>query len=142
VISHHFPKYYECMMIRMTDCFICKKGLTLFIGGFTLENLQDRKITRPEGFTDKDRICPECMKDLEKGRGLEEIKDQKQEPTQWIWTIPIFLGLLGGILAYIALKDHDQNRANDMIIYGILSSIASIVLLFAAYSIILNNSLL
>jgi len=68
------------------------------------------------------------------------MSNSKVEPTPLIWTVPIFLGLLGGILAYIALKDHSQERANDMIIYGIISSIASIVLLFAVYSITLNNS--
>ena len=94
-----------------------------------------------------------CMKDLEKGHNLEIVnlelpkghsldktQDRKEEPTPWILTVPIFLGLLGGILGYIALKDHDQRRANDMIIYGMISSFASTLLLVVSYSIILNNS--
>jgi hypothetical protein len=144
----------------MTECFICNKGIGFLIGGFTIEYLRDKKVTVPEGFTVEDRICTECMKDLEKGRSLEDMKDEareqvgesttsvigikhgKQEPTSWMWTVPIFLGLLGGILGYIALKDYDQGRANDMISYGLLSSVASIVLLFVFYSVTLSKFLM
>ena len=137
----------------MTDCFFCKKGIGFITGGFTSSYLDSKKITIPEGFTDKDRVCMTCMKDLEKGhnlepvnlelpkgRSLDKIQDRKEEPTPWILTVPIFLGLLGGILGYIALKDHDQRRANDMIIYGMISSVTSTLLLAISYSIILNNS--
>ncbi len=53
----------------------------------------------------------------------------KTEPTPWIVVVPIFLGLLGGILGYIALKDHDQEKANDMMAYGIMSFVVSIGLI-------------
>ena len=59
----------------------------------------------------------------------DEVDSKVDEPYGAMWVIPIFLGLLGGILAYIALKDHDQRRANDMMSYGIMSSVVSIALI-------------
>ncbi len=67
----------------------------------------------------------------------EPVKDENHskvdEPYGAMWVIPIFLGLLGGILGYIALKDHDQKRANDMMSYGIYSTVISIVLIIFIY---------
>lgn len=52
--------------------------------------------------------------------------DVKVKPTRLLWLVPIFMGLLGGILMYIAVKDEDQQKANDGILVGILSTIAVI----------------
>lgn len=62
----------------------------------------------------------------------------KVKPTKLIWLVPIFMGLLGGILMYIAVKDEDQQKANDAILAGVLSTIAMIfmyVILFVVLSI-------
>lgn len=55
-------------------------------------------------------------------------ENTKQKPTKLIWTIPIFMGLLGGILMYIAVKDQNQEMANDSILVGFLSTIAWVFL--------------
>ena len=43
--------------------------------------------------------------------------------TKLIYLVPIFMGLLGGILMYIAVKDQNQEMANDGILYSIMSTI-------------------
>lgn len=43
----------------------------------------------------------------------------KVKPTPLLWLIPIFMGLLGGILMYIAVKDEDQEKANNAILIGV-----------------------
>lgn len=50
------------------------------------------------------------------------------KPTKLLWLVPIFMGLLGGILLYIAVKDKDQKKANDSIFVGFLSTLAWICL--------------
>jgi hypothetical protein len=47
------------------------------------------------------------------------------------------MGLLGGILLYIAVKDKDQKQANDGILVGVLSTIGWIflyVIIIGAFS--------
>lgn len=47
-----------------------------------------------------------------------------EKPTRLLWLAPIFMGLLGGILMYIAVKDQSQTKANDAMFISVLSSIA------------------
>ena len=59
------------------------------------------------------------------------------KPTKLLWLVPIFMGLLGGILMYIAVKDEDQGKANDGILVGVLSTIGLIflyVIIIGAFS--------
>jgi hypothetical protein len=44
------------------------------------------------------------------------------------------MGLLGGILMYIAVKDEDQKKANAAILVGFLSTIALIFLYVIIFS--------
>ena len=56
------------------------------------------------------------------------MSENKQKTTKLIWSVPIFMGLLGGILMYIAVKDQNQEMANDSILVGVLSTIAWVFL--------------
>ncbi|HEY4680057.1 MAG TPA: hypothetical protein VIH04_02200 [Nitrosarchaeum sp.] len=61
------------------------------------------------------------------------MSENKQKPPKLIWSIPIFMGLLGGILMYIAVKDQNQEMANDGILVGVLSTIAWVFLYFMLF---------
>jgi len=52
------------------------------------------------------------------------MEKEPEKPTRLLWLVPIFMGLLGGILMYIAVKDQDQEKANDAMLISVLSSIA------------------
>ena len=55
-----------------------------------------------------------------------ETKDQK--PTRLLYLVPITMGILGGVLMYIAVKDQNQEMANDGMFWGVVVTI--IVILF------------
>ena len=61
------------------------------------------------------------------------MSENKKKPEKLIWSIPIFMGLLGGILMYIAVKDQNQEMANDGILVGVLSTIAWVFLYFMLF---------
>jgi hypothetical protein len=50
------------------------------------------------------------------------------------WLLPIFMGWLGGLIAWLVNKDVDPQRARAMLITGIVISVALFVLFFALAS--------
>ena len=48
------------------------------------------------------------------------------------WLLPIFMGWLGGLIAWLVNKDIDPQRARQMLITGIGVSVLLIILVFAA----------
>jgi uncharacterized membrane protein (UPF0136 family) len=62
-----------------------------------------------------------------------------EKPTRAWYLIPLFLGIIGGIIGYFAVKDSDKKMANNLLIEGLVLTvvwvilwIVSIVALFAA----------
>jgi len=71
---------------------------------------------------------------------LNDVSDSNpRKITRLIYLVPIFLGLYGGILMYIAVKDQDQEMANNAILYSIMSTVGWIFLSFMMYVIYWNN---
>jgi len=68
-------------------------------------------------------------------------KGKETTPTGWIWVMPVLLGLLGGILTYIALKDYSQEKANDAIMYSLISTLAIIFLYVVVWVFVLKNTM-
>lgn len=62
----------------------------------------------------------------------------KVKPTPLLWLVPVFMGLLGGILMYIAVKDEDQGKANSAILVGIVSTVTMIII----YGIIIMGAMM
>jgi hypothetical protein len=48
------------------------------------------------------------------------------------WLLPIFMGWLGGLIAWLVNKDIDPQRARQMLITGIGVSVLLVILIFAA----------
>lgn len=63
--------------------------------------------------------------------------ETKVKPTRLLWLVPIFGGLLGGILMYIAVKDEDQRKANYAIVAGVFSTVIMILI----YLLIITRSM-
>jgi hypothetical protein len=55
---------------------------------------------------------------------------QRRVSGAW-WLLPIFMGWLGGLIAWLVNKDVDPQRARSMLITGIAISVAFIILLVA-----------
>ena len=62
--------------------------------------------------------------------------------TKLIYLVPIFMGLLGGILMYIAVKDQNQEMANDGILYSIMSTIGWGFLSFVIFYLLVQSNFL
>ena len=119
----------------MTNCYICKKELGSSIDQYGLSflknTLQQEKLKTQTGMSENDVICYDCAKRAERrlGENIDmNLADIKVKPTPLLWLIPVFMGLLGGILMYIAVKDEDQRKANNAILVGLLSTIGLIFL--------------
>ena len=53
----------------------------------------------------------------------------KEKPTRLLYLVPVFMGLLGGVLMYIAVKDQNQEMANNGMFWGVISFMAQVVIL-------------
>ena len=68
---------------------------------------------------------------------MEENSNVK--PTSLLWLVPVFMGLLGGILLYIAVKDEDQRKANYAMVAGTFSTILMILIYLLIIVIPMNS---
>jgi hypothetical protein len=48
------------------------------------------------------------------------------------WLLPIFMGWLGGLIAWLVNKDVDQAKARAMLLTGIAVSVALVIWVLAA----------
>jgi len=55
------------------------------------------------------------------------------KPTIWWYLVPFFFGLLGGVLAYIAVKDEDKEMAESLLGFGIIMTVINIFISLAIY---------
>ena len=53
----------------------------------------------------------------------------KEKPTRLLYLVPVFMGLLGGVLMYIAVKEQNQEMANNGMFWGVISFMAQVVIL-------------
>lgn len=58
---------------------------------------------------------------------VEETKYRHGADSAW-YLVPFFFGILGGIVAYVGVKDDDPDMADNLLIFGILWTFALIVL--------------
>ena len=78
-------------------------------------------------------ICLSCTNRIDdkfRDKTLVNLADVRLKPTFLLWLVPIFMGLLGGILMYIAVKDQDQAKANNAILVGIIPTVVIIIIYF------------
>jgi len=91
----------------------------------------------PQGNGSDGVVLKKILEELKK---LNDVSDSNpRKITRLIYLVPIFLGLYGGILMYIAVKDQDQEMANNAILYSLMSTVGWIFLSFMMYVIYWNN---
>ena len=53
---------------------------------------------------------------------------QPERPrSSWWYLVPIFLGLIGGIIAYFALRNDDRGKAKNCLFLGIILGVIGII---------------
>jgi len=61
--------------------------------------------------------------------GLRESREEIMEQPSALWyLVPFLFGILGGIVAYIAVKDKDEDMASGLLIFGIIWTVVAFVL--------------
>lgn len=45
---------------------------------------------------------------------------ESTEPTGLWWLVPFLFGIIGGLVAYVGVKDDDDDMANNLLIFGII----------------------
>ena len=51
----------------------------------------------------------------------------EKERSNWWYLVPIFLGLIGGIVAYFALRNDDRRKARNCLFLGIILGVIGII---------------
>ena len=68
-------------------------------------------------------------RDSETARQIANLKEKidsltraryPSEPSLWWWAVPFFFGILGGIIAYVGVKNEDQDMANNLLTFGVV----------------------
>ena len=109
-----------------TFCFVCKKKLSVLNDRAKKKWIQGEGRIPPEGMGDEDVLCIECLELIREGKQPRKDVTEKEKPTSLLYLVPIFMGLLGGILMYIAVKDQNQEMANAGMFVGVFITIIGI----------------
>ena len=48
--------------------------------------------------------------------------------SNWWYLLPIFLGVIGGIIAWVALKSHDGKLAKNSLILGVILNVIGMII--------------
>jgi len=132
------------------SCFLCDKKLGW--DTFGKYALSQEECVIPKGFGDEDEICLDCLESqpkIQEKKVIQREEPKKPNPTrqprellpsnpsQMIWLLPIFLGLIGGLFMYILLQNEDKDRAKTGLSVGIVSSVGSGILLLVIWDLML-----
>lgn len=109
-----------------TFCFVCKKKLGVLNDRAKKKWIQGEGRIPPEGMDDEDVLCIDCLELIREGKRARNGVTEKEKPTILLYLVPIFMGLLGGILMYIAVKDQNQEMANAGMVVGVFITIIGI----------------
>ena len=52
------------------------------------------------------------------------------ETSNWWYLVPLFFSILGGILAYVAIKDDDPDKASGCLIFGFIMFVVNLIAIF------------
>ena len=52
--------------------------------------------------------------------------EPERQRSNWWYLVPIFLGLIGGIVAYFALRNDDRRKAKNCLFLGIILGVIGI----------------
>ena len=57
------------------------------------------------------------------------------------YLVPFFLGIIGGIIGYVAVKDRNRSMANKLLIFGVVWNILVVVLFYVVFYLLLASAL-
>jgi len=139
------------------SCFLCSKKIGFMDDTFGKYALSKGEYQIPKGFGDEDVICYDCFNLIRK---LEQPKQKESKPepkdtfvfknkqstgplpsseSNTIWILPTLLGVIGGVIMYLLLKDEDKDRAQHGLDVGIIVGVISFIIGIFLYLTILYS---
>jgi hypothetical protein len=88
-----------------------------------VKELEKRGLSREEAtreFVDK-------MKTIQDVYSSTSSEPVTLSPSAWWYLLPLFFGILGGIIAYVYVKDGDSEMAKDLFLVGVIPTIIIII---------------
>jgi len=67
-------------------------------------------------------------------REILEEPERRTKPSAAWYLVPLLLGLLGGIIGYIAVKDENRDVANNLLYVGIIMTFIGVIFIWGLYS--------
>ena len=72
-------------------------------------------------------MCIKCGKIVEKPKTTEDNSKPVKKPSKAWYLVPIFFGIIGGLVMYLVLKDQDGKMAKKGLIVGIILTVGGFV---------------
>jgi len=104
-------------------CDQCGKEIGFLREVYSFNDFQDAKVPFPVNSSKDAKFCSDCFNSLRDAYR----KTIPKRPTGALYLLPIFMGLLGGVLMYIAVKDQDQGMANSGMWVGVILTFFQVV---------------
>lgn len=70
--------------------------------------------------TDDVNYCPHCGGNLISSNSKNNMSHTPHHRSNWWYLAPIFLGIIGGLIAYFVLKNDDAKLAKKCLIVGVI----------------------
>ncbi len=79
-----------------------------------------------------DKFCSKCGHEVILSGYVSSISSQRVR-SRWWYLLPIFLDVIGGIIAYFVLRDDDKRLAKNCLVLGIILSAVYVAIWAVAY---------
>jgi RNA polymerase subunit RPABC4/transcription elongation factor Spt4 len=79
-------------------------------------------------------ICPKCGVRIKQPPQAQVAGQPSEDVSVLYWLLPFFFGILGGIVAYIVLKDRNRKTATYILIFGLVWTLVGFVFAILLYA--------
>ena len=77
--------------------------------------------------TDDVNSCPHCGGNLNQNPSTYAKTHTYRKRSAWWYLLPIFINIIGGLIAYFAIKDDDPKKAKNCLIIGLILLASTLV---------------
>lgn len=104
----------------MASCFGCNKKLEFFDKRANKKLILKAGGILPEGMSDNDVLCDECLEPIRKTMQEVGVLPRRKLGSGWVYVLPIFFSIIGGLIVYFALRNRDPKLAKNCLNLGFI----------------------